>query len=319
MQSLLFILAGLFSLSVASASRGRLCPEPWESAHNNQKDCASTLMSVPSSASLMGSAQSLSVSIRHGFLRESSEVPFKGNIIYYEGLGDSMLNHGPLFEQLTMSGYRVIAFDYMGQGGSSGSMDDTEIPQIGSLGNAIWKKQARDLSGFPRKTIIGWSTGGLAAFYQSQWDSELSRVVLIAPGIAPNWFVGEQHLLSKQIDQITLSSLTTEKYLSGVFNPHMDPIKPTSPLDVPYFALNLQKYSHIARRRPLNPKMEGLVLLSGSEDTYVDADKTINLFRTYAPNFIRRQYKGALHEIDNEAYPMGPSARQDIVNFLNVF
>ena len=59
--------------------------------------------------------------IRAGFLKESDSKPFLGNVIFFEGLGDSMLNHRPLFDKLTNEGFRVIAFDYMGQGGSADS------------------------------------------------------------------------------------------------------------------------------------------------------------------------------------------------------
>lgn len=70
------------------------------------------------------------VDIRLGYLTANSAVPFKGNILYYQGLGDSILNHDPLFSVLTNAGYRVIAFDYMGQGGSDGSMNHTSITNI---------------------------------------------------------------------------------------------------------------------------------------------------------------------------------------------
>jgi alpha-beta hydrolase superfamily lysophospholipase len=310
-----------FSLSITSTAlaQARICPAPWEGTSSQIVDCQLTTFNIRSSIELTGEPKNITVAIRNGFLRESPDVPFKGNVIYYEGLGDSMLNHGPLFEKLTHAGYRVIAFDYMGQGGSKGSMNDTRIPEIGRLGNAIWKMHARDIQSFPRKTIIGWSTGGLAAYQQTLWDPNLDRVVLIAPGIAPNKLVGEQHPLRGQIDLITLPTLTTQKYDETVQNPHLDPIHPTSPLEVPCFAIDLQKNAILSRKAPLNSKLEGFVLLSGDNDTYVNAEKTRNLFQNIAPDFIIRQYPGTLHEIDNEAAPMGPSARKDILNFLNAF
>lgn len=309
------LLASTFGTSVAHASQ-KLCPSPWLGASGEQADCRKDLLNLVTTGTISGKEKTVHAEIRSGYLAENSQVPFRGNIIYYQGLGDSMLNHQPLFSKLTQAGYRVIAFDYMGQGGSTGDMNDTRIKQIATLGNSIWKLHARDLAQHPQKNIIGWSTGGLAAYMQAASDSEVSKVVLLAPGIAPNLTVGEQHPLKLKFNQITLETLTTQVYSEGVENPHLDPIRPGSPLEVMNFSLNLTASARNSHSLSVEA-VRGLVLLSGDGDTYVNAAKTGRLMQQMAPHFKVKQYPGTLHELDNEAEPARSEVHQDILDFLN--
>jgi alpha-beta hydrolase superfamily lysophospholipase len=290
-----------------STGSSRNCPPPWQ--------CSETEIVV--NRSKIDRNYPRTAKIRSGFIREDQAAPFRGNVIYYEGLGDSMLNHLPLFNLVAKAGYRVIAFDYMGQGGSSGSMNDTRILGITEIGSQIWLKHARDLALFPKKTIIGWSTGGLAAYAEAALRPEqISNLVLIAPGLAPNMFVGENNWLRGVINRITLSTLTSARYENGTANPHIDPISPPSPLDVWSFALDLIATAYEMRRVPLVPNVNGFVLLSGPNDTYVDAERTRFVLERRAPHFKIIEYPRALHEIDNEAEPTGSTARHDILDFI---
>lgn len=252
--------------------------------------------------------------IRAGYLKEQG-VQFKGNIIYFQGLGDSMMNHQPLFNKLTKNGYRVIAFDYMGQGKSQGYMNDTRISEIGKLGEIAWKKFVRNNQAYSQKTIIGWSTGGLAAYYEAN-NSHAKNVVLIAPGIVPNTLVGENDICEGQINQITMASLTTETYSSKASNPHVDPIKPNSPVKVPLFAVDLLSTAKSSRKWVIKKSIKGMVLLSGKDDNYVDAAKTETVIGQNASHFRVETYEGALHEIDNEVPSIAERAHQDILEFL---
>lgn len=202
-------------------------------------------------------------------------------------------------------------------------MNNTRILQIPYLGNQVWKMYARDLTHFPKKTIIGWSTGGLAAYAQAAIGHTTDNIVLIAPGIVPNMFVGEQHPFSLKLNLITMKTLTTAHYTAGVPNPHIDPIRPTSPLEVfdgfGWDILNAAKYIQILT---MNPKVKGLVLLSGPNDTYVDAEATLKVLKKQVPQFARggdfeaKVYPSALHEIDNETEEVSSAARQDILDFV---
>ena len=123
-----------FTPQMASAGAPqRICPAPWKSAFGNTSDCSLKDFTLETWSGWTGESWSVTAKIRSGYLAENPNVTFRGNIIYYEGLGDSMMNHMPLFQTLTQAGYRVIAFDYMGQGGSKGSMNDTRIYQIAKL------------------------------------------------------------------------------------------------------------------------------------------------------------------------------------------
>lgn len=259
-----------------------------------------------------------SVKIRTGYLEANPDVEFKGNILYYQGLADSMLNHDPLFSSLVDAGFRVIAFDYMGQGGSEGSMNNTTIENINNLGDQIIRKFARRISNKNLKYhIIGWSTGGLAAYRKASIDKGQSiiSITLIAPGIAPKVLVGEG-LFNWPIDEISMRSLTSNNFI-GVNDPHEDPIYPTSPVCVPKFALNLQATAFNSRSWKIDQKIKGFVLLSDNKvDTYVNSITTTKVIKKNASHFRRKTYTNTRHEIDNEFEPTGNTARQDIKSFI---
>jgi alpha-beta hydrolase superfamily lysophospholipase len=202
----------------------------------------------------------------------------------------------------------------MGQGGSTGRMNHTAIDVIPEIGKQVWARYARDLVHFPKKRIIGWSTGGLAAYYTAS-RNEADQVVLIAPGIAPNAVVGEG-LWNWPPDEITLESLTTDRYLPGQVNPHVDPIRPNSPAKVPSFAVRLLTTAFQSGKWKIPSTVSGFVLLSGDDDTYVNSEKTKNIVSRNASHFLLKNYAGALHEIDNERVPIREEAHQDILNFL---
>lgn len=304
-------------ITLAQEDAQRLCPHPWQSAVGALHDCTLQEFTLTTWNVWTSTRRPVKANIRSGFLAENPEVPFRGNVLYFEGLADSMVNHQPLFSKLTQAGYRVIAFDYMGQGGSSGTMNDTRIFEIGTLGDKIWNMHAKDLQNYPKKNIIGWSTGGLAAYVHAVAKSDVSNIVLIAPGIVPNKKVGEQRPLEFKFNQITLPTLTTQVYVNGVENPHLDPIKPNSPLEIMDFSVDLMATAFRSRLFTMSPNVNGFVLLSGDNDTYVNARKTFTVLKKTAPHFSVRQYPNALHEIDNEAEPHRSRAHRDILDFLN--
>ena len=196
-------LSGLI-LIIFSSSVWASCPLPWV--------CEKVKLAVPYSS--VKGVRFAPVEIRAGYLPHKGE--FKGNILYFQGLGDSMLNHDPLFIKLSREGFRVIAFDYMGQGGSSGSMNKTRIQFIPWIGERIWNRFAYRKNEFQEKTVIGWSTGGLAA-YLAATESKADKVILIAPGLAPRKIVGEG-IFNRIPNEITLRTLTTDVYFDRASN-----------------------------------------------------------------------------------------------------
>lgn len=251
------------------------------------------------------------VKIRAGYYPERGY--YRGDILYLEGLGDSILNHAPLFEKLSGNGYRIIAFDYMGQGGSTGSMNNTRISNITWIARNILKKYQD--KNYPKKksTVIGWSTGGLAAYMMAA-QNLVDQVILIAPGIVPNLVVGGG-LCNWPINEITIESLTTNTYIDET-DPHLDSIKPKSPMEALNFSLNLIGTSYEARKWTISRNVRGMVFLSGPNDTYVDAKKTFKVLKRNAPHFGIKIFQEALHEIDNETMDIKLELHKMILSFL---
>jgi pimeloyl-ACP methyl ester carboxylesterase len=267
------------------------------------------------------------VGIRVGYVPQAAAIPFRGNIVYFEGLADSIENHGPLFMRLSSEGYRVIAFDYRGQGGSDGSMDDTRIKEIPKLGRLAWDQFAFDKTTFSQRTVLGWSTGGLAGYYAAS-QGLVDRVVLIAPGIAP-----------KSVVLITEGTLTSAApYAMKELDPHLQGISPRSPLEVMGFGCDLLNMAASSRGEKLrSPKCHnplagsykvpglapwkipdtfpGLILFSDPKDIYVNSGVAIPIVKENS-KFEIEQYTGALHEIDNERNSIRLKAYDDIVSFL---
>jgi pimeloyl-ACP methyl ester carboxylesterase len=246
--------------------------------------------------------------IRTGILRTRRAV-VKGNLMYLEGLGDSMMNHAKLFKKLNNEGYNIISFDYMGQGCSSGTMNHTTITSIIKLSRKVWSTYVATNE---QKNLIGWSTGGLAAYKFAKISPvEVNSIALIAPGIAPRILIGDNM-------QITPATLTQNNF-SSENDPHIDAIKPISPLCVPMFALNLQGVAALARTWDISAKVAGYVFLSDENDTYVDPIKTIDVLASHASHFKYKFYQGtgALHELDNEIESVAGDLRQKMANFFN--
>ncbi len=263
---------------------------------------------------------------------EAPNREFKGCIIYLQGLGDSVQNHAPLFSKLSDNGFRVISFDYMGQGGSEGSMNNTRVHDIfvpkwniSKQAEFVWKhfsENSDDVYGRDcaqsKRLVVGWSTGGLAA-YKMAYDEWAHAVVLLAPGISPKVFVGTSahnkvDLLAQ--DVITLPTLTRAQYTDGVYNPHVDEINPTSPTQVPFFATNLLLVSKMSAHWPIKPEIKGLVLLSGVQDSYVDQIQAKGILKAHAPHFQVKDYPGALHELDNETADVATDVQNRTVQFF---
>ncbi len=319
----MFKLFLLFSLIISTTtySSASDCDALWKS---NAKDshCEffpfSTFVKYPVTSIIGNSPDStfIDAKIRSGYMEENKDVNFKGNILYFEGLGDSMLNHRPLFKSLTANGFRVIAFDYMGQGGSTGSMNDTRMKDIPKLGILVYQRLARDIEHFRKPIILGWSTGGLAA-YLAALNDQADKIILLAPGIVPRLILGEQDILELSFDKITLNTLTSKRYLPNEYNPHVDGIRPSSPLVVKDFATDLILTSIKARNSVVSKNVKGLVLFSGQKDSYVHSIWGQQRLKSIAPSFKQVVYAHSLHEIDNEITSIQQDVQKQILAFLN--
>jgi alpha-beta hydrolase superfamily lysophospholipase len=244
--------------------------------------------------------------LRAGYLPENPDVPFRGNVVYLEGFSDSMRNHDAFFQEVTTLGYRLVAFDYPGQGGSEGTMNWTRVKHIPDMAEAVAARFSRP-DGPPTRTWMGWSTGGLAA-YQAAAGGRVDRVVLLAPGIHIKPLVGEW-------GSVTPRTLTGHE-AAGLPDPHVEPPRPTAPAKVPFFAASILKNSIASQHVEIPASVEGLVLLSGDGDRYVRGDDTRRTLARNAPHFDVRTFEDALHELHEEVDPIGAEVRGAVIEFL---
>ena len=150
-----------------------------------------------------------------------------------------------------------------------------------------------------------------------QWAA---KVILLAPGIFPKLQVGESSenpaLAFKGAPLITLPTLTRNTFPDSK-DPHVDAVKPDSPTKVPLFGANLIKSAALSHLWTIPSSVEGLVFLSGPEDTYVDSKKTIDHLKKKAPHFkVLPPFPGALHELDNELPEVSSKIYEEILKFL---
>jgi alpha-beta hydrolase superfamily lysophospholipase len=286
---------------------------------------------------------------RTGMFLEAQGGPFKGCVIYLEGFGDSVLNHIPLYTALSTAGYRTIFYDYAGQGGSTGTMHSTRLRdpvyaprEIGEQAKWLWDIYSkkidpvyhRSCEGQPHR-VIGWSTGGLAA-YKLAYEKWTNSVVLIAPGLSPKIFVGESANDWERVftfrNTLSLLTLTRNRFTDSI-DPHQELPKPDSPAKVPLFAKNLLLTACEARgdvggycaaseaRKDkgwtIPPSVHGLVFFSSDDDTYVDSDKAEQVLKKYASQFGVIRYEGALHELDNELPEVATDLRKKTIEFFD--
>lgn len=144
-----------------------------------------------------------------------------GDVLFLTGFSDRADNHGPLFDEITNSGFRVISFDYPSHGETDcWNLDFHNFTTLSDLAESILShpnyKSTNPLY------LSGWSTGGLLAYRMAQRGYFLSRdlkgLVLLAPGLAIYKVPG------------VAGVVTQESLLSNPSPPHMGPISPKSPL-----------------------------------------------------------------------------------------
>jgi alpha-beta hydrolase superfamily lysophospholipase len=258
--------------------------------------------------------------LRTGIVMESAQKELKGCVLYLQGFSDSMMNHSPLFGQLSKSGFRVITFDYFGQGGSEGNMNATRVKSndgifadISEIADRVWAKYSLQpgpsgLNCGRKKFVLGWSTGGLAA-YRMAHELKADAVILMTPGIKLGLIVGEKYSVTER----SLTRAATSDHAKHIF---IEEIRPTNPLGVPFFTANLFKTSVQSQNLKISSSVPGLVLLSGDNDSYVYSAETEKVIRQNAPHFEIHKYEGALHALDNELPAVSADVHDRIVQFL---
>lgn len=204
------------------------------------------------------------VKLRAGYILE--QAPLKACVLYLEGVNDSITDHDPYFKALSEAGYRVLFYDYLGQGGSGGNMNDSRI-QVSLSANAsevtkrnynlrekyfsipeqsqfIWNrfkhvKNDQGVDCLPsKKLVIGWSAGALAGYRQAH-EKTVDAVVLITPEIHPQ---ARQTKRNPSVDRQHLPSV------------------------LPQFSRNLKLVSSKAIKWKIDPSVKGLVFLEDANN-----------------------------------------------------
>lgn len=239
------------------------------------------------------------------------QVEAKADVLFLIGFSDRADNHGPLFSQLTQSGFRVISFDYPSHGKTKcRSLGVYDLMSLARLARSVL--QSSEIQSDRPLYVGGWSTGGLLAYRMMQQEMFYFRnvkgLVLLAPGLAVYKIPGDAGV-------VTLESL-----LSNPNPPHLGEISPTSPLLYPLFGADLIGHS-IAARLQAVPKVPILMILGGDEaDVYAKTPKIKKWYKKLkaeTPQFISYQCAQGKHELDNEIEPMGQAVRDLFVDFLN--
>lgn len=257
--------------------------------------------------------------IRVGVLPAKESTKTIGDILYVHGFADSFLNHGPLFQEWSNAGLRVISFDLPNHGGSRGFDNMLNFKEgfffrnFSILVNEVELSTREDKS---RPLILsGWSTGGLIATRMVQETEsgmiqkpsrELSGVILFAPGVSV-------HLLPGTWGFVTENTLASEPTTA-----HLEKISPRTPLAYPLFASDLLYNAHLAYKQDLRKDIPILVYVAGDDDYVVTQDlhrwvaiqKTVRKANVYGIECLLSK-----HELDNEREPIGNEVRKSSVEF----
>lgn len=310
LQRAILISAFLLAGGVEGFASENTCPPPWMGSEVRGVGCRFSMVSwngPHSDSTKRAGGRALKVAdgvqiIRSGYLPENPAVPFRGNVLFLEGFGDSMLNHQTLLSGLSLAGFRVIGFDYVGQGQSSGTLNQATVAGLAGLAKEVFRWHARKESGQVRPVVMGWSLGGLIAYLMAKngWAKE---VVLISPALAPRLPV---RISAEMLSSANLTTL------------HSDQLRPKSYFDSSaiQFTADFVEQALYSRMGKLSAHVRGLALLAAGQDQFIDAELVQATLRKNAKQFEVEIYPDARHELDNESGAIASAVRQRILEFL---
>lgn len=266
----------------------------------------------------MASTGMLRNSIRVG-IQNPAGVPL-GDILFLPGFGDRLDNHGPLFEEWTKKGFRVISFDYPSHGETTGArLNFFTFRRLAKMVKAV---EAFTRENADRPLILsGWSTGGMIAARIASADTlakperPIKGLILFAPAVATPSRVGDTSSWLYPTGRVTAETLTHDPN-----PPHRGPIRPETPLSTMPFPIFLKINSLFAFNQKLPPSIPTLVFLSdASEEKYIDlkrAELWLAWQRRVNADIKSIDLFGARHEIDNELEEFGGAyARTEAAKF----
>jgi pimeloyl-ACP methyl ester carboxylesterase len=242
--------------------------------------------------------------------------PILGDVLYIHGFSDRLDNHGPLFDEWSRAGFRVISFDLPSHGENRGSYNDLNNFTFEKLADLVAKVEKATLVDPKRPLILaGWSTGGLLVvrMLQKSWTSMLTRpvsaAILFAPGVSVRklpWTFGNR------LGEVTQSTLTHDPN-----PPHVGPIAPASPLWsklIFHFSPDLMLNSALSQGQEYPLSVPTLVFIGGEREDVYAKSRVVrswvdeqNEYRKAQgnQNIISVQCPHAMHEMDNELPEFG--------------
>jgi alpha-beta hydrolase superfamily lysophospholipase len=271
--------------------------------------------------------------VRHGYIEANPSVAFKGNVVYLEGIADSMLNHTQLFKAVTDAGYRMIAWDLDGQGGSKGKWGSRLLLDMLNVANQVYKRDMDPRGGL--KVLMGWSIGGINGYAAAAGYPGINpdAVILNAPSIDPLLFgVGEgfDHLPPGEFTpQVLTTALPPVD--CGYGTPFVEPILGFTPASSASFTADILELAFYDRHVTIPGKVKGLVLMTGPKDdtyakgkkheqmdydTFIDVPNTEKVFREKAPHFRVVEYPRTKHMVDAESCAVRNSIAREVGDFL---
>lgn len=239
------------------------------------------------------------------------------DILYIHGYGDRFENHGSLFKAWADAGFRIITFDLPSHGESEESLDSYTFGRLAKLVRHL-ERETREDKDRPL-FLAGWSTGGLIAVRTVQAKSfpkmkrKVSGLILITPGIAVRFFVGEWGVI-------------TERTLSSNPNPqHRREPSPVSPFLTPLFSMNMFFLnSPLAYYQSMPKDIPMLVFTADDQmDRYAVPEKTrewvIDQRNNSSVKVIGVECPNARHELDNELQPSSSPVGEEVIETSVMF
>lgn len=241
--------------------------------------------------------------LRVGITRPAG--PVAGDILFIHGFADRLDNHGPLFQELSAAGFRVVSFDLPGHGENRGGLQNSlDLQSFAGLASIAVEVERRTREDASRPLLLaGWSTGGLLAVRIAQEDAfrdagrKPRALILFTPGVAVHPLLGRHGIVTDG----TLTQNPAPPHHGGI------PLRNRSPLLHPAFAARFLVNAFVRSRAPLPSGLPTLIFLGGdAEDRYADSPRVREWAlrqRAGGATILGLQCAGGFHELDNEDDP----------------
>lgn len=271
---------------------------------------------------------------RVGLFLQNPEIKPKACVLYLEGLSDSFFNHQNLFSDLNRAGYRVLSFDYLGQGGSEGELSQMRVDsrlnqpfmtgqefEISEQAKWVWSHFQGACRNSP-KLVIGTNVGGLSAFKLAK-EKWADAVILLSPSLSPTYCIHE--VSDRLVDRcnsdevLPLEVPLASREPGSVPELAFEPPRPATLDEAKGFVINLVStaYLRAPRWRVSKNGTSGLVFLPGVDDPELDREEARRILIHNAPDFTLISFEEARGNLDQERPEISTRLRRRLIKFLD--